>query len=434
MPVDLSPAGRPNAYPPRMRFWPWALTWFVCNVFGPVVVLLAWPKSEPASGLRFWGLIIGMPTGLFLVLFGFGRAGYEGLWYRAYWRNHHRDRWLVKKIRFAQRPLYVLGAGYCLPLGGKSLSDVLIGKRSIMKMQAPRHGSGKVLCNRFEDNDPLLDAPSNDPPLDALSMADEEERPTDNAALPKKADPVAQMIRVALEPLSGSIQALTRYERAYWPQVRVLAESEVADTRLTQVRAAMLLAALPPLEVQAVPAADGLLVVDVWLDAHESRPLLVIAPAWYDDDIDESLAEGCVAALLDAGYFELPEEVSRQAALHRPVAGDSTEPEYGFANSTIWGKVDAASVTRVWITRPVENCDRALNAAGFVAAAKDAARSRLDRIVGDMRAANGLLAIAAAIESGASDGPQLVVDGSQSTILHVLPQDQTASTHVDIQK
>jgi len=75
-----------------------------------------------------------------------------------------------------------------------------------------------------------------------------------------------------------------------------------------------------------------------------------------------------------------------------------------------------------------------LNAAGFVIAAKDAAQSRLDRMVGDMRAANGLLAIAAAIESGASDGPQLVVDGSQSAILHVLPQDQTASTHVDIQR
>lgn len=432
MPVDLSPAGRPSAYPARMRFRPWALTWFVCNVFGPVVILLAWPKSEPASGLRFWGLISGVPNGLFLVLLGFGRAGYEGLWYRAYWRNHHRDRWLAKKIGFAQRPLYVLDAGYCLPLGGTSLSDVLIGKRSIMKVQAPRHGSGKVLCNRFEDNDPLLDAPSNDPPLDASSMADEEESPT--AAVPKKADPVVQMIRVALEPLAESIQALTRYERAYWPQVRVLADSDIADVRLTQVRAAMHLVAFPPLEVQAVPAADALLVADVWLDAHESRPLLVIATTWYDDDIDESLAEGCVAALLDAGYFGLPQEVRRKAALHRPVAGDSAEPEYGFANSAIWGKADAASVTRAWITRPVENCDRALNAAGFVVAAKDAAQSRLDRIVGDMRAANGLLAIAAAIESGASDGPQLVVDGSQSAILYVLPRDQTASPHVDIQK
>lgn len=424
MPVDLSPAGRPHAYPQRMRFWPWAFTWFVCNVCAPVIVLLAWPKGEPASGLKFWGWIFGAPNGLFLVLLGFGRAGYEVLWYRAYWRNHHRDRWLAEKIRFAQRPLHVLGAGYCLPLGGKSLSDVLAGKRSILKAQAPRHGPGKIVCNRFEDNDPLLAGPS---------MTDEEDAQTGDAAELTEAAPIVQMIRSALEPLIGSIQALSRYEKAYWPLVRVLAEPEIASLRLAQVRDAMRLAALPPLEVQAVPAVDGLLVIDAWLDARENRPLLVVAAAWYDDDIDEGLAEGCAAVLLDAGYFKLPQEVIRKAALHRPVAGDAVEPEYGFANAARWGKADAASVTRAWIARPVENCDRALRAAGFVAAAKDAAQCGLDRIVGDLRAANGLLAIAAAIESGASDGPQVVVDGPQSAILDVIPKDQNASTHVDTQ-
>jgi hypothetical protein len=62
MPIDLSPAGRPSGYPPRMRFWPWAATWFVCNVFGPVFVLLAWPKGEPARGLEFWIWMIGTPN------------------------------------------------------------------------------------------------------------------------------------------------------------------------------------------------------------------------------------------------------------------------------------------------------------------------------------------------------------------------------------
>ncbi|MDR5750388.1 MULTISPECIES: hypothetical protein [unclassified Caballeronia] len=425
MPVDLTPAGRPSAYPRRMRFWPWAITWFVCNVCGAMVVLLAWPNGEPASGLKFWSWIVGAPSGLFLVLLGFGRAGYEALWYRAYWRNHHRDRWLAEKIRFAQRPLHVLDAGYCLPLGGKSLSEVLAGKRSILKAQAARHGSGKVLCNRFEDNDPLLAGPS---------IPNEEDVPAGNETVLTTAAPVVQMIRVALEPLVGSIQALTRYQKAYWPQVRVLAEPEVASLRLAQVRDAMRLAALPPLEVQAVPAADGLLVVDAWLDAREHRPLLVVAAAWYDDDIDEGLAEGCAAVLLDAGYFRLPQEVSRKATLHRPIADDSAEPEYGFANAAIWGNTDAAAVTRAWITRAVEGCDRALRAAGFVAAAKDPAQYRLDRIVGDVRSANGLLAIAGAVESGVSDGPQLVVDGRQSAILHVIPAVQTASTHDDTQK
>lgn len=83
MPVDFSPAGRPSAYPRRIRFWPSALAWFVCNVIGPVIVLLAWPKGELASGPKFWGWIVGAPNGLFVVLLGFARAGYEVLWYRA---------------------------------------------------------------------------------------------------------------------------------------------------------------------------------------------------------------------------------------------------------------------------------------------------------------------------------------------------------------
>lgn len=421
MPVDLSPAGRPSGYPPGMRFWPWAATWFVCNVFGSISVLLAWPKGEPARGLEFWSWMVGTPNGVFLVLLGFARAGYEALWYRAYWRNHHRDRWLAEKIRFARRPLHVVDAGYCLPLAGKSLAEALAGKHSLLKMRSARHGSGKVLCNRFEDHDPLLAG---------LQVAGEEESEGGDAGVLMEVAPAVQMIRVALEPLVGNIQALTRYEKPYWPQVRVLAGPETAALRLAQVREALRLAALPRLDVQAVPATDGLVVADGWLDARDHRPFLAVAATWYDDAIDEGCAEGCAAVLLDPGYFRLPPKVRHKAALHRPVQAIDGEAEYGFANAAIWGNARAADVTRAWITRPVEHCDRALAAAGFQAASKDAAQHRLDRIVGNVGAANGLLAIAAAIEAGAADGPQLVVDGLQSAILHVIPAEQTnASTH-----
>lgn len=270
MPVDLSPAGRASAYPPRMRFWPWGATWFVCNVCGPAIVLLAWPKGERASGLGFWSLMVGAPNGLFLVLFGFARAGYEVLWYRAHWRNHHRERWLAEQVRLAQRPLHVLDAGYCLPLAGKSLTDVLSGKQSLLKIQSTRHGPGKVLCNRFEDDDPLLAS---------LPVVAEEDSEGDDAGALTEVAPAVRMIRVAIEPLAGSIQALTRYEKRYWPQVRVLAEPETACLRVAQVREALRLAALPPLEIQSVAATDGLLVADGWLDARERRPLLAVAAA-----------------------------------------------------------------------------------------------------------------------------------------------------------
>lgn len=429
MPVDLSPAGRPSAYPPRMRLWPWAATWFVCNVFGPVIVLLAWPKGAPARGIEFWIWVVGVPNGVFLVLLGFARAGYEVLWYRTHWRNHHRDRWLAEKVRFAQRPLYVLGTGYCLPLAGKSLTEVLAAKQSLLKMQSARHGSGKVLCNRFEDDDPLLAG------LPLVGEEEAGESEGSSIGVLTNAASAVQMIRVALEPLVNGIQALTRYEKPHWPQVRVLAEPEAASQRVAQVQDALRLAVLPPLEVQAAPAIDGLLVADGWLDAREHRPLLLVAAAWYDDAIGEGCAEGCAAVLFDPGYFRLPADVAHKAALHRPVQAVDGEVEYGFANAAIWGGVRAAAVTRAWITRPVEHCDRALAAAGFEAASKDAAQCRPDRIVGNLGAANGLLAIAAAVEAGASDGPQLVVDGLQSAILHVTPAEQTnAPTDDDSQK
>jgi len=408
-----------------MRVRLWAAIWLVCNVAGPVIVLFAWPKGEPASGLTFWGWIVGAPNVPFLILLGFARAGYEVLWYRAYWRNHHRDCWLAKQIRFAQRPLHVLDAGYCLPLAGKSLADVLAGKKSILRMQVPRHGPGKVLCNRFEDDDPLV----------APFTTGEEEGETGHVAVLAHTGSAVQMTRVALEPLAASIQALTRYEKVHWPQVRVLAEPQVASLRVTQVNDALRLAALPPLEVQAIAAADGLLVTDAWLDARERRPLLAVAAAWYDDGIGEGLAEGCAAVLFDAGYFRLPPELSRKATLHRPVEAVDGEMEYGLANAAIWGKVDAGAVTKAWITRPADGGDRALHAAGFLAAAKEAGQCRLDRIVGNVGAANGLLAIAAAIEAGASDGPQVIVDGLQSAILRVIPADpKNASTHDESQK
>ena len=35
--------------------------------------------------------MVGAPNGVFLVLLGFARAGFEVLWYRAYWRTFARD-------------------------------------------------------------------------------------------------------------------------------------------------------------------------------------------------------------------------------------------------------------------------------------------------------------------------------------------------------
>jgi hypothetical protein len=418
MSVELSQAGRPSAYPRRPRFWPWWFCiWLTCAVLGAVLVPLSWPKGERAAGAWFWFCVIGIPNGFFGLLFAIERAGYEAVWYRAYHRNAHRNRWLVQRIRVAQKPLRVLGVGYCLPLNGRTLAQAIEAGERLPRRQQPRSGSGLIEHCRFDDS------PQNCSEPDATDLVAESASDSVVDAAPKKPfAPLVARIADALEPIATSLHALARYERAHWPQVRVLAEPGEEALREQQVRDALHRAGLPPLVVQSVPVSQGLLLADTWLDAHETRPLLMVAAAWHEGQPLAGSTEGCLAILLDAGFYRLPENVPVMARLHRPVDGKAGEIEYCFANAVIWGSAGFASVTRAWITRAVERCNRGLRIANLDAVAKTEAQCEASRIVGDFGSASGWLSIAAAIECGATDGAQLIIDGVQSAILHVLPR------------
>ncbi|WNC89829.1 hypothetical protein RI103_00255 [Paraburkholderia sp. FT54] len=421
MPVDLSSAGRPSAYPRRPRFWPWWFClWLACNVFGVAIAMLLWPKGQPASGAWFWFCFFGAPNGVFMLLFCIERAGYEGLWYRAHWRNYHRSRWLAERLRTAQKPLQVLGAGYCLPLGGQTLASAIASGKRLPAAQSPRTGLGLIPHARFQDTDWMVDEPSTSNPQDSEESVSAE-RVTKPVSL------LTLKIVDALKPLEASLRALTCYERVWWPQVRVLSARGREQEDVARIAEALRIAGLPPLMVQAAPASDALMAADAWLDARESRPLMVVATAWHEDGPPEDSTEGCVAVLLAAGFFRLPETVRVAALLHRPVRGLAAEVEHGFANAAVWGKSDYGSLVRAWITRPIDGCAKALRAAHMNAIAKDEAQRRPDRIVGDFGDGNGWLSVAAAIESGAADGPQLIVDGLQSAVLHVTPDNNRIS-------
>jgi hypothetical protein len=416
MPVDLSPAGLPSAYPDHgPRFWPWLGIWAACCVLGAAIALLLWPNGEPARGAWFWFCVVGLPNGVFGILLGFARAGYEAFWFRAHYRNMHRNKWLGERVRFAQRPLQVLGVGYCLPLGDLSLAATMTAGRPLQKMQPPRNGPGMILHNRFLDSEPQLAYQTVEPvEHEDVALSLDEVR----------SSPTVSMFRAALLPLAASLHALSQYEQIHWPQVRVLATPAGASAREQQVRDALRIAGLPPLSCQAVPESDGLLVADAWLDAHERRPLLVIAAAWHDASPPVGSTEGCVAVLLGPGFYQLPEQVKIAGRLHRPVAGDLDELESVFANAAIWGDADAPAVTHAWISGLSGEHDRALLAglteASLSGVTQQETQRRPDRIVGDAGAANAWLSIAAAIESGMS-GPQLIIDRAMAAILYVAP-------------
>ncbi|KUZ06888.1 hypothetical protein WI69_14890 [Burkholderia diffusa] len=420
MPVDLSQAGRLSAYPNRPRFWPWWFCiWLACAVLGAAIALLMWPKGERAGSLWFWFCVVGIPNGLFGFFFAIERARYEAMWYRAYHRNLHRDRWLAERIRVAQQPVRVLGVGYCLPLNDQTLAQAIHAGVRLPRQQQPRSGAGVVEHCRFDDRPEIFDEADE---VDAVEPTDESETATVANAVPKH--PVTQLalgIAEALEPLAASLHALTQYEPVYWPKVRVLAEPGEEALREQEVRDALQWAGLLPLEVLAVPASHGLLVADAWLDARDACPLLVIATAWHDAQPPAGSTEGCVAMLLDAGFYRLPEGVPVMATLHRPVEGKADEIEYGFANAVIWGGAEFAAVTRAWIARAVRPCNRGLRIANLEALANSDAQCDLAYIVGDFGSASGWLAVAAVTECGVENAPHLIIDGVQSAVIRVLP-------------
>jgi hypothetical protein len=413
MPVDLSAAGQPSAYPRRPRFWPWWFCiWLACVVLGAAIALLLWPKGRPAGGTEFLFWVVGVPNGVFVFLFAIERVGYEAMWYRAYHRNGHRDRWLAARIRVAQKPLRVLGVGYCLPLNRQMLAQAILAGVRLPRQQQPRSGPGVIEHCRFDDPPRAFDE------VDVAELAADGKNDAVADAPPQK--PAAQIVFKmvdALKPLATTLHALTRYEPAHWPQVRVLAGPGEEALREQQVRDALHQAGLPPLAVQAVPASQGLLLADAW---HEGHPPV-------------GSTEGCLAVLLDAGFYRLPEDVPVMGRLHRPVEGYTDDIEYCFANAVIWGRAAFDAVTRAWITRAVERCNRGLRIANLDAIAKSEAQCEPARIVGDFGSGSGWLAVAAAVDCGAADGPQLIIDGVQSAILHVLPgapgKDPSLSEH-----
>jgi hypothetical protein len=236
--------------------------------------------------------------------------------------------------------------------------------------------------------------------------------------------PVVRIMTHALAPLASVLHALSQQGSACAPDVWVLASPDRADERVLQVRQALQRASLPEWECRAVPADDGLMPADAWLDLNKSRALLMIAAEWYDTPPADS-TEGAVAVLLAPEALPLPESVVACGTLHRPVNGALDALSDVLANASLWGNTEATSVSLAWISGLEASHDStllaALEAASFTAVKTSDAQRRLDPMVGRSGAMAGWLSIAAAVESGAT-APQLIFhvgQTAQAAILYV---------------
>jgi hypothetical protein len=397
---------------------PWLGVWIACNVFGAAAALLLWPKSVPAQGVRFWFCVFGIPNLVFLLLLGIRQAGFEAQWLLASYWNRARIKWLAEAVKRGQRPLQVLGIGYCLPLGSQGLAAVIAAGKPLMKAQPARHGSGLPIHSRFDDASMTVVLPDDegDPWSDAVSAS--------SPVPPEQIPTITLKIAAALEPLLSSLRALAQFGAAYAPVVRVLVSADDATLRGQQVREALRRAGLSELECATVPADQGLMVADAWLDSGDRRPLLVIAVDWQDRAPPENGTEGCIAVLLNAGFYHLPEAVRVAGFLHRPVEGNPDALGDLLRMTLLWGRAEASSVTRTWITALGSEHDRALlgawKAASLEQLAKAEVQCRPDRVIGHAVSLNPWLSVTSAISCGAS-GPQLIMDRAQAAVLYVTP-------------
>ncbi|SCU73857.1 conserved hypothetical protein [Cupriavidus necator] len=385
-----------------------------------------WPAGLPAGGALFWWRIAAIPNGVFLVLLGIVRVGYEVRWHRAHHWNAQRQKWIDARVCEAQRPLQVLGASYSLPLQGhKDLSTTLHAAKPLVDLRAPRTSAGLIAHNRFdEDSLSVL-------PLEGESSGGDHPVEPPQQTFQTVSTIVLKMVD-ALVPLAEHLHVLSQYGPRHAPAVRVLAQAEMATIRLAQVRDALGRIGLPDLDCQTVPASDALMVADAWLDLREWRPLLVIAAEWHDANAPVNSGEGCVAVLLNPGCFQLPEPVRVRGVLHRPHADESGSLGDLVSNAIRWGKAEPAALQRAWMTGLGNQYDialpAALKAASVPQLSEIEAQRHVDRIVGNVGAADPWLSIAAAIESRDA-GSHLILDREQAAVLHILTPPYDESEH-----
>lgn len=432
MPVDLTAAGPRVALPKRrLRLLPCLFGWILCCGVGAAVVLLLWPRSMPTHGAWFWICLIGAPNVVFVGALIVVRIVYEADYLYAVFRNRHRTTWLLSRIHLAQRPLQVLGAGYCFPLEGKSVGEVLVARTPLLEARVPRDGTERIQHTRFTDDDPLFIDYSDEPahmdrePEHRLDAGSLEGKTAIDAMMP----PVVHVIARALVPLMESVRVLSQYGPKYAPAVRVLTVPGRGDVQVDHVRQALERAGLSELDCEAVHPTDGLMPVDGWLDSGDQRPLLVVAAELHDAPPPGS-TEGAVAVLLGTGAFQLPEPVKELALLHRPVGDELDHLGAVLANAVLWGNTDPARVRTAWISGMGGTHDTqllaALRSAGMPELADEDAQRRPDRFIGHAGLMGGWLSIAAALEAGEGSHVVLHAPSSISTvqaaILHVNDQ------------
>lgn len=374
----------------------WLTVFVIIMLAGVASTLLTWPKNEPSGTTWFWIRALFFPVLAWCIAFGL----------RLHYYNEEADRLQAEDetlatdreeaIRFAGEPLAVLGYTYLSALGSVAVvqgqtalraqktdagEDAI--RHTVLTLVGDEESVGRYRCCFMELLGPLAESIN---------------------ALPPR---VPFEVRLQL-PVNTDQAALLATWQACWQECE-----------------------FRPAEALPCSAAQGLMMLDEWLDIGGGPGLekfiLLVSVQLYDKPPPNS-AEAAVALLL--GWAPLAERCGMApfALMHRPVAVDPAALSDGVSLSLLWGKTKASQIDDLW-EAGLEGPDksalvRVVSDLSFGIAQTDELSGihDIDVAIGNPGTTAGWLAMALAVEHAAKIGKPQWIASRKNTLWLAIAQ------------
>lgn len=320
MPIELPgpvpEEERPS--PPGVTVWLSLLV--VVLAVGVAWTLFTWPRNASTWNPQFWTRMLGYPAVAWCIAFGLRLHRYEEA--RNYWaaREQCRQDDHEEAIAFAREPLAVLGSAYACAMGTDGVAARVLKKESALQARAPRTPGPVVRHTQVE-----------------------------LAEVERDADRLESAFRVLIHRLA--------------PTLRSLPARVSFDVRLHLPDGAdplHLLAAwlkcwagcgLRPAEASLVPADEGVMALDTWLDVPSGPDLerftLFVAVQLHDKPPENS-AEAAVALLLGWAPLAQRHGLKSIAMLHRPVACETVDLATSISTAALYASALPEELNHLW--------------------------------------------------------------------------------------
>jgi hypothetical protein len=409
MPVEL-PVSVTQAIPPKPpRAIVWLTVFVVCMLTSVIGTLLTWPNAKPTDSAWFWVRLLAFPSLAWSFAFGL----------RLYYYQEEVNRLAAEEdtlaedretaLQFASEPLAVVGCAYLCSLEHAHASDTIVQGNAEFGALTP-HSGGKAIRHTAL----TLSEDAKEPGRYRACFVQLLDRISEKLAVVPRATPFT--VRLHLPPETNQARLLETWQSCWQER------------------------ALRPVEAALLPAGQGLMALDEWLDIKGGPTLekfTLFVSAQLHETPPENSAEAAVALLL--GWAPLAERrgVKPVALLHRPVEYTAATANDTISTALLWGRTDSSQIEDLW-QAGLEKADKPL----LVQAASDLSLGvfRTDKLsgihdvdvaLGHSGAAAGWLAVALAIEHAEQHGkPQLAAyrEGTlRFSVVQPLAQAKTAA-------